>query len=416
MDLQKISLIEHLIKNQGYLKWGLTRIRNNFAKSLSLSDVDNAIQQAKEHIENAENTNTSETKDIEGEVPTDAKSAYIQHLEDLGITEEDVDSVKYWQTSHGQHRFSVVRKYEKEPKEEAKDVAILFSEAMKEYAHMDELNVPAPPSLGGNQKLGLVNLYDAHLDLLSLSESTFEEVDQTFEETVRRFIEAFNILVRKAHEQKVNQIIFPIGNDLFESNDFTMRTKRGTHVRTNTPWEKSYKVALQMLRKCITTLSSLFEKVTVPVIYGNHCEDKEYYLGVSIAEIFRDVDHVQVDYDKIYRKYYKFGDNMLGLSHGYKTNTKSKIEKLPLNMAAEAPKMWGDTTRRYMYLGHVHHAETHKILSKIDAIGTEVNFLRTMSGQSEYEVINGFTGVPKAAYLEVFEIDGSIKNTTEVIF
>jgi hypothetical protein len=48
---------------------------------------------------------------------------------------------------------------------------------------------------------------------------------------------------------------------------------------------------------------------------------------------------------------YQHGETMLGWHHGHL----SKNEALPLLFASQFPKMWGNTSKRYVHCGHRHH-------------------------------------------------------------
>ena len=53
------------------------------------------------------------------------------------------------------------------------------------------------------------------------------------------------------------------------------------------------------------------------------------------------------------RKYYKYGKNFIGYSHG----DSEKYEDLPLLMASERPQDWGDSVYREWHTGHLHKNE-----------------------------------------------------------
>ena len=69
---------------------------------------------------------------------------------------------------------------------------------------------------------------------------------------------------------------------------------------------------------------------------------------------------------------FKFGKNLVATHHG----DKIKMDKLPLVIATDWPKMWGDTQYRTVHTGHVHHdhikehpgitTESHGILAPKD--------------------------------------------------
>jgi hypothetical protein len=50
---------------------------------------------------------------------------------------------------------------------------------------------------------------------------------------------------------------------------------------------------------------------------------------------------------------YQHGETMLAWHHGHL----SRKESLPLLFAAQFPKVWGNTERRYIHTGHYHHVD-----------------------------------------------------------
>jgi len=50
---------------------------------------------------------------------------------------------------------------------------------------------------------------------------------------------------------------------------------------------------------------------------------------------------------------HQHGDTMLAWHHGHL----QKNSQLPLTFAAQFPKIWGNTTKRYCHTGHRHHVE-----------------------------------------------------------
>jgi UDP-2,3-diacylglucosamine pyrophosphatase LpxH len=391
------ELKSHLIKNQGYLKWSPEKIHMKLSDDLSLIEVKQIVSEVKEAV------NKPQPK-------RKARTVLQQRADELGIDIEDIKSYKIWDKSNGDIGVSVKVNNDAQDKRSTKDMIV---EAMEDYK---ALSINPPNRDLEESAYGIINLYDAHLDCLCLKEQTFEKEDLTFKRNLENFISMFNRLVKEAYNNGVSSVIFPIGNDLWEANDDKEHTKRGTDVETNINWEYSWKKGLILMRKSIELLASIFEEVTVPVIYGNHSEDKEYYMALALEQVFLDIPHVDINTDKIYRKHYKRGKNMISLSHGYKTNSKSKIKQLPLNMATEASDIWNSTTNRIMYMGHIHHREQYIINRKLDEKGTEINFLRSVGGQTPYELINGFGGIQKTAYLEMFSEDGSQRRTLEITF
>ena len=136
------------------------------------------------------------------------------------------------------------------------------------------------------------------------------------------------------------------------------------------------------------------------MVKGNHDEDKITVLGYWLERIFKGTN-VKINFLRKQRKYIKFGDNLLGFAHGDKE--KSKIAQLPLIMATEAKELWGQTTHRKMYLGDLHHGFEYQFLKAKDMPGVEVEYLRSVGTTDTWHEDFGWIGVPKTAYLQIFD-------------
>ena len=85
---------------------------------------------------------------------------------------------------------------------------------------------------------------------------------------------------------------------------------------------------------------------------------------------FRNCEHIEFMVDLQYRKYFMYGKNLIGASHG----DGAKEKDLPMLMSVEAKEHWTKAVHRYWYLHHIHHK-----MAK-DYIGVTVEYLRSPSG------------------------------------
>ena len=66
-------------------------------------------------------------------------------------------------------------------------------------------------------KVGIINIFDAHIDKLCITDQT--NTDSSLESNVTHFKNAFLTLFEQCLLDKVEKILFPIGNDFFNAND-----------------------------------------------------------------------------------------------------------------------------------------------------------------------------------------------------
>jgi hypothetical protein len=420
-----VDPIEFLLDKQSYLKCGDEKVADRLG--IGLGEAREAKETAKkilrreeqyryggnqaadDHTETEEESTENESKSTsstrDDDIPPTAEDAYQEHLESLGLTEEEVDSVKYWQTMSGEHRFSIVQKYNEEEGKSQQALLDLLEDHFENYT---------PPTVTGSANvnlqdrgnLGIINLYDAHIDKLALATETAEASDATMQDNIRNFEESFIEFLHILEENNVTKAHFPLGHDLFNTNGDLMMTKNGTPQKVNIDWHTAFSAGLDMVRRCIDAARQILNELEVIMVPGNHAPDKTFYLGEVLRHVYRNADDVSVDHRRLKRKYRLEGDVLLGYSHGNETKSQKRVERLPLNMATEAEERWSEADFRVMFLGDIHHKKKYKILHTVDSVGCEVNFLRSVGPQNKYEFDNGFTGVPKTAQLDVFSPSG----------
>jgi len=107
-------------------------------------------------------------------------------------------------------------------------------------------------------------------------------------------------------------------------------TTAGTKLDADTRWAKAYTEGCDLISKCIEKIASQFE-VEVKVVSGNHDETKCFYMGSYLTAWFKNHKNVHIDNEPTRRKYFGFGKNLIGFTHG----NDAKLEDLPLILMRE---------------------------------------------------------------------------------
>ena len=263
----------------------------------------------------------------------------------------------------------------------------------------------------GANMAAVINLFDAHIDKLVLSNES--NVGSDIHDNIKRFEKSFGELISQVYFYNPNLIYFPVGNDFWTTNGPQNTTKKGTPQQISTTSEESFDMGFELLVRCIDKAMGL-GKVIVPVIKGNHDEDKTHYLGHSLDAYYHKNPNVVIDRSRHQRKYYRFGVNMFGFAHGDKE--KRKLDRIPLYMAEERKEMWAQTMFRTFYLGDIHHENKYKLHLSHDGVGVEVKFLRALTDQDKWHTDEGYIGILKTAYAEIWDHDEGRKGGFEVTF
>ena len=269
-----------------------------------------------------------------------------------------------------------------------------------------QCKIPLPKPTNTNH-CAIINIYDAHLDKVTRATETGDFSD--IASNCKVFKQAFNRLLAKSENPSI--IYFPIGNDLFNVNDTRNTTKRGTPQDAIVHHIDAFEIILDLMIGLIDKAAQI-APVHVPMIAGNHDTDAVHKLGLVLDRLYRNVDHVTIDYRRVPRKYVQYGSNMFMFEHG----DGLKLNNIALTMAQEQSKMWHETKHRYCYLGHLHHTKTYQFQRTNDDIGVRVRHLRAISSKDVWHYKKGYIGIHKSAEMILASLDGNDYDTKEVSF
>ena len=177
--------------------------------------------------------------------------------------------------------------------------------------------------------------------------------------------------------------------DVFHYDNPQGTTTAGTPLERDGRYQKMIEVGADT---CIAAIerSAMTCPTDVVVVGGNHDEILSAAFQRILVERFRRDARVTIDSRHTTRKYFRFGDTLLGVTHGDKAK-----KKLPQLMALEASKDWGETRYREIHTGHLHHqaAEWQRPIETID--GVVVRIAPSLSGADDWHAEHGFLGAPR---------------------
>lgn len=173
--------------------------------------------------------------------------------------------------------------------------------------------------------------------------------------------------------------------DLLHIDNRTNRTPQSGHVLdVDSRYARIIRVAAYGMAYGIERLLEKHKHVKVVNVPGNHDLDSASWVSFVLEAYFRKEPRVTVETSPARFVFHQFGKNMIGMTHG----DANKLPELPSIMAAYEPEMWGATTYRVIWTGHVHHrqqlslkedrgarAESFGVLPPNDAYGASRGFL-----------------------------------------
>jgi len=254
--------------------------------------------------------------------------------------------------------------------------------------------------IGVENNLFEVSIFDLHLGKLAWSGETGENFDTKIART--RFLDSIETLIQRASGFPYSRILFPIGNDFFNSDNLENTTTKGTPQDEDLRWQKTYMVGTKLIVDAINLLKQTGVPIDVIVIPGNHDFTRSFYLGSFVEAWFNEDDMVNINNGASPRKYYNFGKLLLGFTHG----SEEKESSLPLLMATdiESKPMWSETFYHEWHVAHIHRKRnvTYNIIDQKERslnedLGVTIRYLSSLTGTEEWHHKKGFVGCTKAA-------------------
>lgn len=234
-----------------------------------------------------------------------------------------------------------------------------------------------------------VNLPDLHFGRLTWAEESGEDFDVAIANKVAN--DVVERLLNYTQSFDVSRILIPLGNDFFNVNNKQETTVHGTPQQEDTRWQKTFRLgrelSVQIVDKC-----SAIAPVDILIVPGNHDEEKMFCLGDSLESWYHSNPNVRVNNAAMKRKYYGFGNTLIGFTHGYY----EKTNKLPMLMALEVPEMWARSQFREFHVGDKHHLKELQFMAN-EEDGVVIRYMRALAAVDAWTFDKGFVGAQRAA-------------------
>lgn len=299
--------------------------------------------------------------------------ALFTECEEVGIP---FDSVRHgWYK--GKHWSLAFRK-----EEENIDFERMLKDHIEQVEEHSFKYTPIKREINPTGNLLVIDPADIHIGKLASSFETGEEYNNQI--AVQRVLEGVDGILSKSAGFNIDQIIFVAGNDVLHVDSPRRTTTSGTPQDTDGMWYDNFLIAKKLY---VDVIDRLLQVADVHFMYNpsNHDYTHGFFLADSIKSWYRDCENITFDASINHRKYYTYGNSLIGTTHG----DGAKWQDLGKLAAVESPD-WSNTKHRYVYTHHVHH----KIVK--DDIGVTIESLRSPSGTDGWHHRNGYQHAPKA--------------------
>lgn len=233
--------------------------------------------------------------------------------------------------------------------------------------------------------------FDLHAGKYTWSDETVTNFD--IDAASDLFNASLDFLLQRAlklSDNKLERILCVFGNDVSHMDSKRGDTTAGTHLDVDTRYIKVYRRICAIHRRAIDVLRGV-APVDVVIVPGNHDELTSFHLGELLTARYEETKHVTIDNSPRLRKYYDFGVNLFGFTHG----DSEKISELPLLMAREVPDQWARCSSREWHIGHLHKSEKWNHVSRLEQDihsdkGVRVRRLAALSAHDAWHVKHGY--------------------------
>ena len=170
--------------------------------------------------------------------------------------------------------------------------------------------------------------------------------------------------------------------DSFESVTPTNRNLLDSDGR----FPKMVQASVRSMRRAIDAALQAHLKVHVIVEIGNHDLASSIFLTECLRIAYEREPRLSIDTSPSHYHYFRFGKVLLGTHHGHGT----KMQNLPLTMAADRPEDWGASDYRYWWTGHIHKSKTQAAVSADDFSCCSVESFRILSPMDAWAHQKGY--------------------------
>lgn len=246
--------------------------------------------------------------------------------------------------------------------------------------------------------LAILGLFDVHLGKLCWAKETGNNYDLKIAERV--FEHAVEDLIAESAHRKVANWVLPVGNDFFHIDGYKAQTTAGTPMDADGRYPKIFETGFHMNRRAIELLLTTGGMVDIYWIPGNHDRHASYHLCRELAAHFRNCEQVNVDTGAASRKYFAYGSNLIGFTHG----DKIKPDRLPNLMASERTD-WSSSKCRDWYIGHLHTRKSWVTKPVETFEGSTVRVVKSLTGTDAWHFEMGYVDSQQAAEVFFYERD-----------
>lgn len=323
---------------------------------------------------------------------------------DLDVWEVDKHIVNSWEmtsTMDGQPQTFTNYQVKVWLKRKVQDERKLALECIVSRLNSEKISTSATTTQHSGDILVVPGLYDMHFGMLAWGKETGDG-DYDLKVAEEYYVSAIDKCLDLLSSYGISKFLLPIGQDFFHINAPDNLTPKGKNrLDVDSRLIKVFEVGQMAVIKAIEKAKKV-APVKISWIPGNHDPETSYYLCKVIEAYYVSDNTVEVDVSPKVRKFEKWGQNLLGFTHG----SDEPIKTLPTIMADSCPNWWGQCQNKEWLIGHTHKQRQVDFISVDSFGGTKVRTLPSLSKIDAWHYQKGYVGGNKSADMLCYDQNG----------
>lgn len=248
----------------------------------------------------------------------------------------------------------------------------------------------------------LCNVYtftDSHVGMLAWHKEGGADWDLRIAE--HTLVGCFEALIARAPSSGTC-VINQLGDFLHSDGLMPVTPTSGHILDQDGRFAKVVRVAIRILRRIIDMALQRHVRVIVLLAEGNHDMASSVWLRAMFKALYENEPRVQVMDSELPYYVHQHGRTMIAFHHGHL----KKNADLPLLFAAQFPRVWGESDRRYCHVGHRHH------LDEKEHSGMTVLQHQTLAARDAYAARGGWLADRRITAITYHHTHGDVGRTT----
>lgn len=261
--------------------------------------------------------------------------------------------------------------------------ADIFKRIVTKYMSRDKYVLfPTYPIKQGTMALE-VNIPDLHLGR-QVSAALHKEYNMQLAHDV--YMDAMNYFYQINKQKDIEKVVLLMGSDFMNVDTTSQTTTHGTMQEEEASYKDSFDMAIVSAIDAIELWRSKGYMIEIKMIPGNHDKQRVYALGCVLTAQYRDIDSVVIDNNHLPRKYFVYGVNLIGFSHG-----KEDYKRLKSVYQVEMRKYMSQCTNIEFHCGHTHQ---EKVVEDFGSV--IIRTVPSLAENSNWEIEGGYRGNRRA--------------------